>query len=224
LADKYDASLKGLLSPLPPRRLRVDLLKEFTTLHSWSIEKATHAALLLQGGVSQFEYKGRFLQFTFDFRPNFNSNPAMAFALKDAQFRPLSDIDASPGEKAAFEAGRPMRDESEARLRASDDAFAGILIVAYVMEDFFLWHSAPQFNLPAWFDARVMAMQMDWLDHLKRVVQAGIVYRQRRDRQDLPAWHLGRMERNRSKWRWVALRDEELAAIGIGPNSPGQLF
>jgi hypothetical protein len=217
---------ESLFSPFPPQQYRVDLLKKFTAWHSWSIEKALYAALTCQGGVNNFEYTTQFMEFELEYRPECDGNPAIAYRIKNGKLHPLEELQRRPGLNATFESGKLMREESEARVRATEKDFAGLLMVVWEIEDFHLCNAHQMCWSGAQFDEVIMQQQPSaWLQLLQGVVEKGCILQRTKD--DMIGWHPGQMIKVGEKWKWKRFSDRQLEDMGLKQRNrkfPGLLF
>jgi hypothetical protein len=221
-ANVHKHASSPLLPPLPHR---VALLNRFTTLHSWSIQKAFYAALTCRGGVNNFGYMTQFLQFEVEYRPECGGNPGIAYRIKNGEFHPFEELHRSPL-KTAFDAGRLMREESEARLRATKEDFVGVLIVVWVMDDYHLCCAHPMsWNGVQWDKAVMQLHPSEWLQLLRGVVEKGYILQPIEN--DPIGWHPGEMVKVGDKWKWQRYSDKELEDMGLKNRNkkfPGLVF
>jgi len=207
---------------MAPLKERINLLKDFMEAHSRAFQKAMHCEILLRGGADNFDFKKHYMKFDLRLRSDCGGNPGVAFAVKNAGIRPLSEIEALPALKAALDAGRATDDASEAHLKATKKSFVGIFMALYRMEDYCLWQHNQLFRTPV-FDAYLMRLYPEWwLKELQKTVEMGIVFRKTKP-DDLDQ-KFGRIKRVGSGWEWMQLTSKELEELGMPADCPGLLF
>lgn len=202
---------------------RNTLLREFTELYGWSLEKAIYSALRVQGGMDNFNYSEKLMLFDLRYRADCNGNPGLAFTVENAVFCPKEEISLN----AAFvlQLARSELMSREMALRAEKD-FVGLMVTLYVTEDDFVLGANEIYHHSPRFEKCIVQLRHDiWLQELQRNVQNGCIFRVQEG--DVAAT-LGRMKVDKSRWAWTPLSEEEITALGLQTISerglPGEGF
>lgn len=123
--------MRSVFNSLPPLKERLNLLSDFITAHSRSLQKSIHCEILLRGGVHSFDFRKHYMKFELRYRGDCGGNPGIAFTVKSAGIRPLSEIDPSSNANKALDAGESTRDAIEAHYKETGDShFVGIFFVS----------------------------------------------------------------------------------------------
>ncbi|KAF8159415.1 hypothetical protein B0H34DRAFT_402574 [Crassisporium funariophilum] len=206
---------------MPPLKERIALLQDFAKIQIRNIQKSIKCDMLLRGGYDAFDWRKHYLRIELRYRKDCKGNPGFAFLVETAETRPLTDVTPGTNLWRAYESGRAGREADDARLRREDaQNFEGIHLVLTGMEGYSLWSTHPIYRTPD-FDKLLMKCRPElWCRELQAIVERGFSF-EFVDPDDLT--RLGRIKRVGRKWKWVALSDEELKAMGF-EKSTGFLF
>ncbi|THH15744.1 hypothetical protein EW146_g4779 [Bondarzewia mesenterica] len=213
---------------------KVDLLHEFLRTHDRSILQAAYAAVchsLGHGDIKKFDYHSNCIHFRLSYRPDCGGNPSIAFRFDSGVLMPLNELD--PVCKRNYDQSNESRAEVEANVRSVvGNIFMGLLPILYEWDGSFEWCSrglvgdrpiaailaaVPSFMIPP-------PRHEDWFMRLQFKAEHGHVLRLVGEEPSDDATELsvriGRVKKERSKWVWVELPNEERAACGY-PVFPG---
>lgn len=198
---------------LPPDEERVALLEDWAEAHSWSLSKAVSSALFLKGGAEEFAYAREYMVMNLRYRRDCGGNPALAFRVESVRFAPPEEL-MPPGSdlQVAWESGRLMREASEARLRATNPAYIGLLMILVVIEGLFLWFPQEQYRGHPLLEVMFRRQNHDnWVENLQSRTEAGYVFRRVDEGIE---WYIGHLKKSGSGWKWKQYSGEELIKMG----------
>jgi len=208
-----------------PSLTRSELLREFTRLYKWTFQRAVHSALRVQGGMANFDYSGMVMSVDLRYRTDCDGNPGIAFSVENAAFRPRAEI--NPNAAFVLDMARSLLFSKQMKLRlAHGDKFVGLMNVLYTTEDDFVFGHQEIYHHAPWFEESVAKLRHDtWLPELQRTIQEEFIFR---PQDDSGTARLGRMKKDKSKWSWAPLTEEEVVAMGLPTMSarglPGEGF
>lgn len=219
---RQSASSKNLPSPKTPG----ELLREFTELYRWSLDKSIYSALRVQGGMDNFDYHNKVMVYDLRYRAEFGGNPGLSFILADAAFRSKDEID--PNAAFTLLLGQSALLSRQLTLQRTEKDFVGLVVALYQIEgDFVFLHHEIYRHTPKFEESVAQLCHDVWLAELQKNIQHGFIFSTKMQ-GDLPGARLGRMKLVKSKWSWVPLSNEEVSSLGLATMSsrgiPGEGF
>ena len=213
-------------SPVPPHGERVRLFHTFRHSHMWSFQRAVAYAVLLRGGVKQFDFANHCICFDLCYRLGCGGNPSLAYAVLDVNINPLADVLADcPAVASVMATSRPALEDIISLRTKTIPNFSGFIPSVYRWSEFggyFIEHPTPLHHNPE-IELRAPYMRAchEWKEDLKKATEAGIVYQQVEERG---RWKAGHLKMERSKWRWYEFTSKELGEHGFPGDFPGYLY
>jgi len=210
--ERYDPTLR-------PIKERLHLLHDFREAHTWYIQKTIYYAMRHLGMEDNFDFSRTFILINLRYRPDCDDNPSVAFEIEHVGFYPLAVL--MEDSEEVLEAGRPRREELEARMRATEKGFLAMMTIAYKMEDFVEWEAIEYFNLSPRREIEIAFLREEigdrWMEDIQRTVRMGIVFRQ--DKKDPQKLRAGCLKKRKNKYFWEPFSPEKLKAMGFSKHN-----
>jgi hypothetical protein len=191
MQDAVHASAQALLrellpgvnipDPIPLHGQRVRLFHHFRHSHIWSFQRAVYYAVLMQGGLKQFDFNTQCILFDVRYRPECGGNPSLAYTVLDVNITALDDLLVElPSLQTVIAANKPALDDTKLHRSKNNPNFSGFLASIYRWKEFggyFISHPTPLYRDPE-IEIRAPYMRAchEWKEDLQKATGAGIVY------------------------------------------------